>query len=153
MDKRRFEPLCCHHLTGLYAGTLFECVFFKKGADFHTQKIHKISGTVLSVLITIRVAPFLFSQNPKRAPGQEAGYDIYPTRKFMWQQPGDTGALIRAYWNAPNKKYQDEVLWNFQKFPEVTAEAVQFLTSIDALEHQEFIENLLKEHNLLKKRS
>lgn len=27
--------------------------FFKKGADSHTQKIHKISGTVLSVLITI----------------------------------------------------------------------------------------------------
>lgn len=76
-----------------------------------------------------------------------AGYDIYPTWKFMWQQPGDTEALLRAYRNAPGKNYRDKVLWSFQKFPELTEEAVQFLTSIDAPEHQEFIETLLKKHS------
>ena len=69
MDMRRFEPLCFHHLTGLYAGALFESVFFKKGTVFQTKKIHKIMGTVLLVLITIRVVPFLFPKkgtSPKK---------------------------------------------------------------------------------------
>ena len=73
MDEQRFEPLCCHHFAGLYAGALFESVFFKKDTVFQTKKIHKIMGTVLLVLITIRVAPFLFSQNSKRGPF-DAGY-------------------------------------------------------------------------------
>ena len=69
MDEQRFEPLCCHHFAGLYAGALFESVFFKKGTVFQTKKIHKIMGTVLLVLITIRVVPFLFPKkgtSPKK---------------------------------------------------------------------------------------
>lgn len=69
MDEQRFEPLFCHHFAGLYAGALFESVFFKKGTVFQTKKIHKIMGTVLLVLITIRVVPFLFPKkgvSPKK---------------------------------------------------------------------------------------
>ena len=49
MDEQIFEPLCCHHFAGLYAGALFESVFFKKDTVFQTKKIHKIMGTVLLV--------------------------------------------------------------------------------------------------------
>ncbi len=76
-----------------------------------------------------------------------SGYDIYPTWKFMWQQPGDADSLIRAYQTAPNQKYRTEVLWSFQKFPTLSKETIQFLKGISEPEYQEFIEDLLKKHN------
>jgi len=75
-----------------------------------------------------------------------SGYNVFPTWKFMWQQPGDEAALIRAYQTASNQKYRNEVLWSFQKFPTLSKEAIQFLKSVSEPEHQEFIEDLLKEH-------
>ncbi len=73
-----------------------------------------------------------------------SGYDIYPTWKFMWQQPGNQKALIDAYLNAPNKKYRDEVLWSFPKFPTLSADSKQFLRGISEPEYQEFLEKILK---------
>ena len=75
-----------------------------------------------------------------------SGYDIDPTWKFMWQQPGDENALRRAYQTAPNKEYRDEVLWSFRKFPKLSAETMEFLQGISDPEHQEFLESLLKKH-------
>lgn len=82
VDQQRFEPLCCRHFAGLYAGALFESVFFKKGAVFQTKKIHKNMGTVLLVLITNRVVPFLFSQNSKRAPARAGQRNKFNSIEF-----------------------------------------------------------------------
>jgi len=59
-----------------------------------------------------------------------AGYDINPTWKFMWQEPGDTNALIRAFQNATDLTYQKEVLYSFLKFPKLPDEAQSFLKSL-----------------------
>ena len=75
-----------------------------------------------------------------------SGYDIYPTWKFMWQQPGDENALIHAYHSAPNEAYRKEVLWSFRKFPSLPEDALCFLRGISDPEQQEFLENLLKKH-------
>ena len=75
-----------------------------------------------------------------------SGYDIDPTWKFMWQQPGDENALRRAYQTAPNKEYRDEVLWSFRKFPKLSEETMEFLQGISDPEHREFLENLLKKY-------
>lgn len=66
-----------------------------------------------------------------------AGYDIHPTWKFMWQEPGDTDALIRAFNDQKDRKYQKEVLYSFRKFQRLSKEAYCFLKNI---QHPEFEE-------------
>ena len=74
VNEQRFEPLLCHNLTRLYAGALFESVFFKKGAVFHMQIFHEIEGAVLLVLMIIKAAPFFCSpQNQKGRQPKEVG--------------------------------------------------------------------------------
>ena len=61
-----------------------------------------------------------------------AGYDIDPTWKFMWQEPGDSEALMKAYQNAPDETYRQEVLGSFCKFPKLDEKARQFLCGLDS---------------------
>lgn len=73
-----------------------------------------------------------------------AGYNINPTWKFMWQEPGDTNALIHAFNNQKDKKYQKEVLYSFCKFQKLTKEAACFLKSIEHPEFQKIAAEVLK---------
>ena len=66
-----------------------------------------------------------------------AGYDISPTWKFMWQEPGDEQALMRAFRNTEDRQYQEEVLYSFRKFRELSEDARRFLESVQDPELRE----------------
>lgn len=59
-----------------------------------------------------------------------AGYDINPTWKFMWQEPGNTEALIHAFQSATDLEYKKDVLLSFIKFPNLPEDARLFLESL-----------------------
>ncbi len=74
-----------------------------------------------------------------------AGYDIKPTWKFMWQEPGDDNALICAFQNAEDIEYQKEVLYSFCKFKELSQKARQFLEDVDEPHLREEAAKVLQE--------
>lgn len=76
-----------------------------------------------------------------------AGYDIRPTWKFMWQEPGDDSALIYAFQNAEDIEYQKEVLYSFCKFKELSKKARQFLENIEEPQLQEEAAKVLESFN------
>lgn len=71
-----------------------------------------------------------------------AGYDIYPTWKFMWQEPGNTKALIRAYQKAEDLEYKKEVICSFQKFNTLPKAAEPFFASIQEPELKKCAEDI-----------
>lgn len=73
-----------------------------------------------------------------------AGYDIEPTWEFMWQEPGDDHALMRAFWNTEDKRYQEEVLCSFCKFKKLSKEAYDFLESIQEAELRDAAQKVLR---------
>lgn len=81
-----------------------------------------------------------------------AGYDIKPTWKFMWQEPGDAHALIYAFQNAEDQEYRKEVIYSFGKFKELSQEAYQFLESLQTSEWKEEVAEVLKEFPMDKNR-
>lgn len=72
-----------------------------------------------------------------------AGYDINPTWNFMWQEPGNEEALIRAFHNQKDRKYQKEVLYSFRKFQSLSEEAYTFLKSVQYPEFQDTVTEIL----------
>lgn len=74
-----------------------------------------------------------------------AGYNIYPTWKFMWQEPGDAHALILAFQNAEDKEYKKEVLYSFYKFKKLSQETQKFLKSIQKSELEKEATEILKD--------
>lgn len=73
-----------------------------------------------------------------------AGYDIDPTWKSMWQEPGNSHALIYTFQNAEDQKYRREVIYSFWKFKELSQEAYQFLESLQTSEWKEDAAEVLK---------
>ena len=73
-----------------------------------------------------------------------AGYDISPTWKFMWQEPGDEQALMRAFQNTEDRQYQKEVLNSFRKFRELSEAASHFLESVQESELRECAQKALQ---------
>ena len=73
-----------------------------------------------------------------------AGYDIDPTWKFMWQEPGNTKALIRAYQKADDLEYKKEVIWSFQKFETLPKAAEPFFADLQDPELQACVEEVRK---------
>ncbi len=78
-----------------------------------------------------------------------AGYDIHPTWKFMWQEPGDEDALIQAFQNTPDLTYKEEVLFSFLKFPKLSDKARSFLQSLQNSKLQETIKKVIGQANTL----
>ena len=72
-----------------------------------------------------------------------AGCSISPTWKFMWQQPGDEDALIRAFRRSEDEAYRKEVLLSFGKFPRLAPKARAFLQGIQEPEYQKIIQKLI----------
>ena len=56
-----------------------------------------------------------------------AGYNISSIWRFMWQEPGDEAALIRAYGTARDGEYPQEVLNSFYTFQKLSEETRLFL--------------------------
>lgn len=73
-----------------------------------------------------------------------AGYDIKPTWKFMWHEPGDVDALIGAFQSTKDNKYREEVLYSFCKFTALSRKAYEFLKEISHSEFGDIIEEVLK---------
>ena len=74
-----------------------------------------------------------------------ADYKIYPTWKFMWQEPGEESDLIRALKEAEDLQYQKEVLGSFYKFKKLSDTTPQFLQSIkEPAALQEIAEDVLQ---------
>lgn len=71
-----------------------------------------------------------------------AGYDIYPTWRFMWQEPGNTKALIHAYRKAEDLEYKKEVICSFQKFNTLPKAAEPFFASIQEPELKKCAEDI-----------
>lgn len=74
-----------------------------------------------------------------------AGYNISPTWRFMWQQPGDENALISAFQNNMDKQYREEIIYSFLKFGELSGEARQFLEDIRESEFADVVQKVLQE--------
>ncbi len=73
-----------------------------------------------------------------------AGYNIMPTWKFMWQEPGDETALIDSFQKAEDTQYQREVLYSFCKFKSLSKKTLQFLENVQSLELQEEVADVLQ---------
>ena len=73
-----------------------------------------------------------------------AGYDIEPTWKFMWMQPGDTADLIEAFYIETNIAYKKEILQSFFKFSTLAEEGKNFLKGIIDSEFKEIANDILK---------
>lgn len=73
-----------------------------------------------------------------------AGYDINPTWKFMWMQPGDTADLIEAFYTETNMEYRKEILQSFIKFPSLSKQARGFLHSVAEPEFKEIAHSVLE---------
>lgn len=82
-----------------------------------------------------------------------SGYQISPTWRFMWQEPGDEGALIQAFQQASDVEYRKEVLFSFDKFPRLSSETVEFLQGITDPEYQDAIAELLSPKSFSDSRS
>ena len=77
-----------------------------------------------------------------------AGYDIAPTWKFMWQEPGDENALIRAFQSAEDREYKREVLYSFCKFKKLSKTAKKFLENLLNSEFQDEVTKVLQDFHL-----
>lgn len=78
-----------------------------------------------------------------------AGYDVTPTWKFMWQEPGNAHALIHAFQNTKDQKYRKEVIYSFCKFKDLSQEAYQFLESLRTSEWREDASEVLKKFSMI----
>lgn len=76
-----------------------------------------------------------------------SGYDISPTWKFMWQEPGDFDTLISAFQNTKDNNYRKDVLYSFCKFPKLSSTAYEFMKGISDLEFQNIIKEVLAHFN------
>lgn len=72
-----------------------------------------------------------------------SGYDISPTWKFMWQEPGNADILISAFQNTMDNEYRKDVLCSFCKFPTLSAKAYEFIKGISDPELQDTIKKVL----------
>lgn len=71
-----------------------------------------------------------------------AGYDIYPTWKFMWQAPGNTKAMVRTFMGTKDMEAKKEIIWSFQKFKTLPKAAEPFFASIQEPELRKCAEDI-----------
>lgn len=73
-----------------------------------------------------------------------AGYNIDPTWEFMWQEPGNERALMRAFQGTEDKQYQEEIIYSFCKFKKLSEEVRCFLESVLESELRDAAQKVLR---------
>ncbi len=73
-----------------------------------------------------------------------AGYEISPTWKFMWQQPGDEDDLIQAFHESGDIEWKKEILWSFYKFKKISDKTYDFLAGLRGSEFEKEAVDLIK---------
>ncbi len=74
-----------------------------------------------------------------------AGYEIYPTWRFMWQAPGNTKAMVRTFKQARQAgdlACQKEIVLSFCKFKTLPKAAEPFFADIQDPELQKCVEDV-----------